>query len=178
MCDPENITLFVHVQSWINYDGFCPLKLSPTKVTRVLDEVKVPGQVRKDVKQIILSDKGIIRGTEIDEPVPMLAVLEQNGCSMECASDHGRALVGHQVRFSNNMNISRLMESREMLHKFRQRNPFFDGRFALQVQQIVIPGMVDSLEKPPHAGSIVFGSGNQVSKSGGGGHVGRICGGY
>lgn len=62
------------------------------------------------MQQIVLGNEGVIGGTEINEPIPVIALRERNSGGVESVGDHGGAAVGDEVGLGDDPDVAELLE--------------------------------------------------------------------
>lgn len=123
--NPENISFLPHIQPRIYNNWFCPLKLLPPNITSMIDEIEIPGYIRERMQQIVLSNKWVIRSTEIDEPIPIAALLQQDGSCVERIGHHGRTPVGNEISLGDHADITDGGKDGVILNKVVEIEAFF-----------------------------------------------------
>ena len=104
----------------------------------------------------------IIRRAEIDEPVPLQPLLEENGDGVERAGDHGRPLVGDKVALGDDPHIPDLAKHGVALDVHSQIDPLPRRRLQVEVQDVLVAWVVDGLQRPPHPQAVPLGALEEV----------------
>lgn len=111
----------------------------------------------------ILSDQRVIGGAQIDEPVPFAAP-QENGHCLKSSSKHSRSSVSDQIRLRNDLNISKLREDRIARYEVEETGMVFRWCLEVEMEKIVIGGVVEGRESACQATDIAFRSRDKVGK--------------
>lgn len=99
----------------------------------------------------------------MNEPIPIRRQPEQNRGAAERGGECRRPAGEHIIRLPNNMDILRRPEERRRLDGDSQRVTVFLAGGAVEVKEVLVPGVVDGVEEAKDPARIVGGSGYEVS---------------
>lgn len=112
-----------------------------------------------------MSHERIIRGAEIDEPVPLSSFPEQNGSSVKRVRHHGGPTVRDEISFLDHMNVPKPSEQGRVSNVSVEILSLLGRRSSVQMNHVAVVGMVESQKGSPEGLPVAGGSGNQVSES-------------
>lgn len=112
----------------------------------------------------ILGYKGIIRGAEIDEPVPIFRSPQKQRHGVERGGEHRRTSVGHQARFLHHPHVPDLGEHGVSGDEPGQLPVLRRRRVRVQVDQVVVPGVVERVHQTAQPRHVASGGGDQVGE--------------
>lgn len=138
----KDISFLQHVQTRINNNRLRSMKLLPTNVAGMIDKIEIPRQVGEGVQQIVLRDEGVIGGAEIDEPVPIATLSEEDGRGVEGVGDHGGAAVGDKIGFCDHLNIADGGEDGVADDEVVEVLALVEGGLEVEVDDVAVGGMV------------------------------------
>lgn len=139
----------------------------------MIDKIKILGQVRQNVKKIILSYERVISTRKIDEPIPTARNAEKNRRAME-RGRYGRGAFGvDEIGVSQDVNITRSPEEGHSVDREGQQVAVGLGSGAVEVEEVVIAGVVDGEEEADDPAGVAGGSGNVVGDGWGARRRGR-----
>ena len=92
----------------------------------------------------VLRDQWIIRGAEIDEPVPVRTFSQQNRGGVERVRDHGGTPIGNEVGLSDHLHIPEPRENRVLRNEPLQIGSLLDRGLEVEVDHVAIPRVVES----------------------------------
>lgn len=122
----------------------------------------------KSLKRIeadtVLGHEGVIRGAEVDEPAPIRELPQEDRDAMEGATDHRRALIRHRIRAPHHPDVPELPERRLRADELLQIRPLVRRRGEVEVEEVVVPGVVERAEEPPHPRPVAGGAGDHVGE--------------
>ncbi|KAF7838717.1 Retrovirus-related Pol polyprotein from transposon 17.6 [Senna tora] len=84
---------------------------------------------------------------QINEPIPISTFLEQNGSGMKRIGDHSGPSVSDEVGFHDDSHISQSRKERLVPDEIGQVEPLFRRCLKVQMHRVLIPGMVERLER-------------------------------
>lgn len=90
----------------------------------------------------ILRHQRIIRGTQVNEPVPIAGLLEQNRRRVERIGNHGWPSVRYQISPRHHPHVPHALKKRLLLHEPRQLHSLLYRRFQIQMNRVLVPRMV------------------------------------
>lgn len=126
----------------------------------------------------ILSNQWIIRGAEIDKPIPHPTFLQQDRRRVQRISNHRGPSISYQIRLHDDPHITKSSKDRLFLHELNKLNPLSCRRLEVEVDDVPIEGVVEGFEGPPEIGAITRGAGDEVGEAGegigGGGGDGEL----
>lgn len=112
-----------------------------------------------------MSNKGIIRGAEIDKPVPIPTLLQQDRGSVERVSNHGGAPIGDQIGFSDHDDVTELLKDGLILNKELEIEAFLGGGLGVEVDDVVVGRVVEGEERAAEHLAVAVGAGNEVGEA-------------
>lgn len=118
-----------------------------------------------------MSKQGIIRGAQIDEPIPF-AGPQEDGHGVESGRQHGGPSVGHQARFSDHPDVPDAAEDRIPSDEIGDFVAVDVGGGLVEVDEVVVCGMVDRREEALEAGGVAVGGGDEIGEGDGVGSIG------
>lgn len=114
----------------------------------------------------VLGDKRVIRCTEINEPIPVATLLQQNSRSMESVGHHGRPTVRDQVRLGDHPHILDRRKKRVAGNIIPEVIALLRGGLQIEVDDVEVGGMVDGKEDTLEHIAIADGAGDKVREAG------------
>lgn len=112
------------------------------------------------MQQIILRYKRIIRCTQINKPIPLSTFPKQHSGGVEGIGDHGGSTVGHKIGFCDHPDISDLFEDRVAGDEVPEIKPFLRRCFGVEVNDVTVRRMVESLKRTFEHGTVTGGAGD------------------
>jgi len=113
----------------------------------------------------ILCDKWVIGGAEIDEPVPIPKLPQQNRGGVKRVCDHGGSPVRDEIRLLYNPHIPEPLEQRVALHEPHQIGAFLRRGFEVQVDHVAVVGVVEGQEDAGDGGAVALWAGDEVGEA-------------
>lgn len=118
-----------------------------------------------DKRPTVLSNKRIIRGAEVDKPIPIASFLQENRGGVERVGDHGRSSVGHEIGLCDHLHIAELGVGRVILNVILQIQPLLRRRLEVKVDDVAVPRVVEGFERPLQHIAVAIGAGDEVGEA-------------
>lgn len=112
-----------------------------------------------------MRDEGVIRGAKVNEPIPIAGLSEQDRGGVEGIRDHRRATIGDQIRLHDHPNIPNLREQLMAIEIGLELGPLFFRRLKIEMNDVIIPRMVESQEGALEHVAIAKGAGDEVGEA-------------
>jgi len=90
----------------------------------------------------------VIGSAQVNEPIPVLSLAQQKGGGVKGICDHSGPSVGNQVGLNHRSHVSEFHKERLVAHEIRQLQPLPRRGLKVQVHRVVVPRMVQSLQRP------------------------------
>lgn len=110
---------------------------------------------------------GLSKMTEVDEPVSITVLTEEDRDSVQCVSHHSQSLVRHHIRFQNGVDIANVSKQHVVPNVAQELQPILSRKLEIQMENIVVPGMVQRMESPLMLVKVVGRAGDVVHTFGG-----------
>lgn len=118
------------------------------------------------MKQIILSNEWVIKSVEINEPIPIRSEPEQYRGPVERGGDRGRPLRVGKVGPAEDVDVLCSAEDGTGLDGEGEGVAVGLGREAVEVEEVVVLGVVDGVEQAVDPARVTGGSGDEVGDGG------------
>lgn len=112
-----------------------------------------------------MGNEGVIGGTEINEPIPVIALRERNSGGVESVGDHGGAAVGDEVGLGDDPDVAELLEGEVAVHVACEEAAVFRGGVAVEVEDVAVAGVVEGGERAEDGGGVGGGAGDEVGEA-------------
>lgn len=115
----------------------------------------------------ILRNEGVIRSLKIDKPIPIAAISQKNGGTAKQRSNGRGAVEIHRISAPNNINILCSGEDCNRPNRGGKLHPLLRGCAAVEVEEVLVVGVVEGPEQPEEAGGVAVCTGDEVGELGG-----------
>lgn len=120
-----------------------------------------------------MSNKRVIGGAEVDEPVPA-ARPEEDGHCVEGGTEHGWPTVGDEIRLPHDPDIAGGPEHRVSRHEPRELGSLSLPGAQLEVDEVEVGRVVEGPEETRELHGVAPGCRDQISEGDGVGGVGPV----
>jgi len=114
----------------------------------------------------VLGDERIIGGGEVDEPVPITALAQQDGSRVQRVGHHGRATVGDEVRPCDDLDVTEPGVDGVRADGRGELGALGGGGLEVEVHDVRVRRVVERSERPAQRGSVPRGAGDEVGDPG------------
>jgi hypothetical protein len=110
----------------------------------------------------VLRDEGVVGGGEVDEPVPLAALAEEDGGGVERVGHHGRAPVGDEVGAGDHLDVAEPRVDRVGAHRGGELGALGGGGLEVEVDDVHVRRVVERPERAAQRGAVAGGAGHEV----------------
>ena len=124
----------------------------------------------------VLGDERIVGGGEVDEPVPITALAQQDGSRVQRVGHHGRATVGDEVGPCDDLDVAEPCVDGVRADGRGELGALGGGGLEVEVHDVRVGRVVERPERPAQRGSVPRGAGDEVGDPGHGAPRGALLG--
>ena len=112
-----------------------------------------------------MSNKWVIGGAEVDEPVPVAAFPQQNRGGVERVGHHGGPSIGDEVGLLDDLHVPKLLEQRVAPYELHQIHALLTRGLQVEVHHVAVVGVVEGEEGALDGAAVAGGAGDEVGKA-------------